>query len=233
MPDGNTDIDFGCWFLVLLSYSTSHPMYQRHISGGTMVRVGLYNYRSRLVMVTMNNKGFTLIELMIVVAIIGVLSAIAIPAYNDYTIRAKVSEAFVVVQPYKMKFEEYFFTHGRFPTKAKNSSIGMGADGDCGPAARSGGVCAFGVNNVSKYVKNIHIGGRVIPTEDQDLIITLATIDELRDASGKRIAYRSHNRGGSIEWQCMSMVADWDSGDGTALDVDKYLPKACGEYMVQ
>ena len=195
-----------------------------------MVCVGLYHHRPYLVVDTMN-KGFTLIELMIVVAILGVLSAIAIPAYNDYTIRAKVSEAFVVVQPYKMKFVEYFMTHGRFPTKAANSSIGMGADGDCGPEARSGGVCAFGVNNVSKYVKNIHIGGRVIPTEDQDLIITLATIDELGDASGKRIAYRSHNNGGSITWQCMSMVADDDSGDGTALDVDKYLPKACGEYM--
>ena len=123
------------------------------------------------------NKGFTLIELMVVVAIIGVLSAIAIPTYKDYTIRARVSEAFVAVQPYKMKFVEYFMSHGRFPTKAKNSSIGMGADGDCGPAARSGGVCAVGVINVSKYVKNKHIGGRVIPTEDQDLIITLATID--------------------------------------------------------
>ena len=191
-----------------------------------------YHHRPHLGYAHMN-KGFTLIELMIVVAIIGVLSAIAIPAYNDYTIRAKVSEAFAVVQPYKLRFVEYFFTHGRFPTKAENSAIGMGADGDCGPAARSGGTCAFGVNNVSKYVKNIHIGGRVIPTEDQDLIITLATIDELGDASGKRIAYRAHNRGGSIEWQCMSMVADADSGDGTALDVDKYLPKACGEYMVQ
>ena len=230
MSNGITDTDFRCWFLVLLSDKTSHPVYQRHISGGTMVCVGLYHHRSYLVVDTMN-KGFTLIELMIVVAIIGVLSAIAIPAYNDYTIRAKVSEAFVVVQPYKMKFEEYFFTHGRFPTKAKNSSIGMGADGDCGPAARSGGTCAYGVNNVSKYVKNIHIGGRVIPTEDQDLIITLSTIDELGDASGKRIAYRSHNNGGSITWQCMSMVADDDRGDGTALDVDKYLPKACGEYM--
>ena len=87
------------------------------------------------------------------------------------------------------------------------------------------------MNNVSTYVKNIHIGGRIKPKEDQDLIITLATIDELGDASGKRIAYRSHNNGGSITWQCMSMVADDDNGDGTALDVDKYLPKACGEYM--
>ena len=179
----------------------------------------------------MKPKGFTLIELMIVVAIIGILSAIAIPMYNDYSIRAKVSEAFAVIQPYKLRFVEYFFTHGQFPSQQANSSIGMGADGDCGPAARSGGVCAFGVNNVSKYVKNIHIGGRVIPTEDQDLIITLATIDELRDASGKRIAYRAINNGGSIGWVCMSMVADTAGGDGTALHVDKYLPKACGEYM--
>ena len=178
----------------------------------------------------MNNKGFTLIELMVVVAIIGVLSAIAIPMYNDYTVRAKVSEAFAVVGPYKLKFAEYFFTHGQFPPQQANSTIGMGVNGDCGPWARSGGTCPYGVNNVSKYVKNIHIGGRVKPKEDQDLIITLATLDELGDASGKRIAYRSHNNGGSITWQCMSMVAD-AGGDGTALDVDKYLPKACGEYM--
>ena len=216
---------------MLLPNQTSHPQFERDWSGDIVDGVRHYHHRPTLGVDTMNSKGFTLIELMVVVAIIGVLSAIAIPMYNDYTIRAKVSEAFVVVQPYKMKFVEYFMTHGQFPKQQANSSIGMGADGDCGPAARSGGTCAFGVNNVSKYVKNIHIGGRVKPKEDQDLIITLATIDELGDASGKRIAYRSHNNGGSITWQCMSMVADSDRGDGTALDVDKYLPKACGEYM--
>ena len=216
---------------MLLPNQTSHPQFERDWSGDIVDGVRHYHHRPTLGVDTMNSKGFTLIELMVVVAIIGVLSAIAIPMYNDYTIRAKVSEAFVVVQPYKMKFVEYFMTHGQFPKQQANSSIGMGADGDCGPAARSGGTCAFGVNNVSKYVKNIHIGGRVKPKEDQDLIITLATIDELGDASGKRIAYRSHNNGGSITWQCMSMVADGAGGDGTALDVDKYLPKACGEYM--
>ena len=217
---------------MLLPNQTSSKEFERYRPGGIVDGVRHYHHLSILGNDTMN-KGFTLIELMVVVAIIGVLSAIAIPTYKDYTIRARVSEAFVAVQPYKMKFVEYFMSHGRFPTKAANSSIGMGADGDCGSAARSGGVCAFGVNNVSTWVKNIHIGGRIKPQEDQDLIITLATTDELGDASGKRIAYRSHNNGGSISWQCMSMVADDDNGDGTALDVDKYLPKACGEYMVQ
>ena len=50
--NGITDTDFRCWFLVLLAHPTSHPKYQRHISGGTMVCVGLYHYRPRLVMVT-------------------------------------------------------------------------------------------------------------------------------------------------------------------------------------
>ena len=217
---------------MLVSHQTSSKESERYRSSGTVVCVRHLHRRPHLGDADMN-KGFTLIELMIVVAIIGVLSAVAIPAYQNYTIRAKVSEAFAVIQPYKLRFVEYFFTHGQFPSQQANSSIGMGADGDCGPAARSGGTCPYGVNNVSKYVKNIHIGGRVKPKEDQDLIITLATIDELGDASGKRIAYRSHNNGGSITWQCMSMVADADRGDGTALDVNKYLPKACGEYMVQ
>ena len=176
----------------------------------------------------MKQKGFTLIELMIVVVIIGILSAIAIPMYSDYSIRAKVSEAFAVVQPYKTRFVEYFHTHGQFPPKGANSVIGMGADGDCGPAARSGGTCAYGVNDLGKYVKNIHIGGRIKPEEDQDLIITLATIDELGEASGKRLAYRAINRGGSIEWVCSSMVYGLDP---TALDFDKYLPKACADSM--
>jgi len=74
-------------------------------------------------------KGFTLIELMIVVAIIAILAAIAIPAYQDYLIRAQVSEGAVLTGGAQTAFSEYFSNHGTMPTTnlaagiAKSSSI--------------------------------------------------------------------------------------------------------------
>lgn len=62
----------------------------------------------------MKNKGFTLIELMIVVAIIGILAAVAIPSYQDYTVRAKVSEGLFLAGGAKTAVEESRFSIGRF-----------------------------------------------------------------------------------------------------------------------
>ena len=61
-------------------------------------------------------KGFTLIELMIVVAIIGILAAIAIPAYNDYIARAQASEAVELLGGGKTPYAEFFADKGRWPT---------------------------------------------------------------------------------------------------------------------
>jgi type IV pilus assembly protein PilA len=61
-------------------------------------------------------KGFTLIELMIVVAIIGILAAIAIPAYQNYTIRAQVTEGLTLADGWKTAIGEYYAQNGTFPT---------------------------------------------------------------------------------------------------------------------
>jgi type IV pilus assembly protein PilA len=64
-----------------------------------------------------NQKGFTLIELMIVIAIIGILLAIAIPAYQDYTIRAKVTECLNGLAPSKTGVSEFVISNGHFPAQ--------------------------------------------------------------------------------------------------------------------
>lgn len=69
------------------------------------------------------NKGFTLIELMIVVAIIGILAAIAIPAYQDYTVRAKVSEGLSFADFAKTTVSEYYISNNIWPSS--NASAGM------------------------------------------------------------------------------------------------------------
>jgi type IV pilus assembly protein PilA len=70
-----------------------------------------------------NQQGFTLIELMIVVAIIGILAAVAIPAYQDYTVRAKVTEVLSVAAAAKTSISEYYSSIGNMPTGATTAGV--------------------------------------------------------------------------------------------------------------
>jgi type IV pilus assembly protein PilA len=70
-----------------------------------------------------NQKGFTLIELMIVIAIVGILAAVALPAYQDYTIRAKLAEPMAVLSEAKTSMSEYFVAMGKLPADATAAGI--------------------------------------------------------------------------------------------------------------
>ena len=79
---------------------------------------------------TYKNNGFTLIELMIVVAIIGILAAIAIPAYQDYTTRAKVAEGVSAVSPAKASISEFYGSEGTMPINDEQAGINTGTSGE-------------------------------------------------------------------------------------------------------
>ncbi|EMU2940776.1 pilin [Neisseria gonorrhoeae] len=73
-------------------------------------------------------KGFTLIELMIVIAIVGILAAVALPAYQDYTARAQVSEAILLAEGQKSAVTEYYLNNGIWPKD--NTSAGVASPSD-------------------------------------------------------------------------------------------------------
>ena len=125
-------------------------------------------------------KGFTLIELMIVIAIIGILAAIAIPAYQDYTIRSKVSEGLNLAGAAKLAVAETYDSEGSFMSP-NNGSYGLPAAGSINGNYVSS--VAVGASGLITITYNQNLGGN--PT-----------------ANGKTIFLRPSPRQGSMEWTC-------------------------------
>jgi len=166
-------------------------------------------------------KGFTLIELMIVVAIIGILAAIAIPAYQDYTIRTQVSEGLTLASDVKAGVAEYAAQTGNWPINLAEAGLGSTATaGD-----KSG-----------RYVSSINVSNGTIE-------ITYG-----RDANsriqGQGLGLRPlTNRNSDVVWQCglsdqpagTFINSGGEAGGGTDSDdgqvltdlSDKHMPASC------
>ncbi len=121
-------------------------------------------------------QGFTLIELMNVVAIIGILTAIAIPAYQRYTIRAQVAEGLNLSAAFKTAVTEFISSNGAFPTD--NADAGLSAPG----------------SYVGKYVNSVSVNGAVVSIQYGN--------DAHAQISGQTVILTAMNNGGSTSWTC-------------------------------
>jgi type IV pilus assembly protein PilA len=167
-------------------------------------------------------KGFTLIELMIVVAIIGILAAIAIPAYQDYTIRSQVTEGLNLASAVKAGVSEFYAQNGVWQTAM-------------GPSTQAG-TLGMDTNPSGKYVSGIQLANGTIQITYSNVLPFQANANinglrlDLRPTISGAAAATSN---GDVVWTCgkhTPVGVDPASGaaaaDGTTV-LAKYLPSNC------
>ncbi|MGZ2288959.1 pilin [Neisseria meningitidis] len=155
-------------------------------------------------------KGFTLIELMIVIAIVGILAAVALPAYQDYTARAQVSEAILLAEGQKSAVTEYYLNHGKWP--GGNNSAGVASSSTI----------------KGKYVKEVTVANGVVTA-------TMLSSGVNKEIQGKKLSLWAKRQDGSVKWFCGQPVtrAEADKADdGVTAANDKqidtkHLPSTC------
>ncbi|EMT2868562.1 pilin [Neisseria gonorrhoeae] len=156
-------------------------------------------------------KGFTLIELMIVIAIVGILAAVALPAYQDYTARAQVSEAILLAEGQKSAVTEYYLNHGIWPKD--NTSAGVASPTDI----------------KGKYVKSVTVANGVVTA-------TMKSDGVNNEIQGKRLSLWAKREAGSVKWFCGQPVTrnakddtvTADNGGKNTNGIDtKHLPSTC------
>ena len=164
----------------------------------------------------MLQKGFTLIELMIVVAIIGILSMFALPAYQDYTKRTYISEGMALATGAKLAATEYFSTQGEWPANNKAAGIAEPA-GITGQSVTS---ITLGRDATDKAKAN---GGTISILYNEKIA---------PEADAPTLKLRSSGTdGGSVAWLCAGKASD---AQATVTGIQlKWLPANCRDDIVK
>ena len=146
-------------------------------------------------------QGFTLIELMIVVAIIGILAAIAIPQYQDYTIRAKLSEVASAASGDTLKLTESYQTNGEWP---EASDVTITENGDL---------------DTIKTVTYQPSGSPLGEDETADSTTIAYTVDNIADGvDDGTMTYTATSSGANMKWKCSSSDIDENLLPGDCAD---------------
>jgi type IV pilus assembly protein PilA len=169
-------------------------------------------------------KGFTLIELMIVVAIIGILAAIALPAYQDYTVRAKVSEGMIALSSVKSAMSEAFQTDS--VTGLDNTGTALST------AASVAQTASKYVTSVTPAAKTPWVITMVVKADGKNGIPTAINGQTITMAPNVNLAVPTAAVTGVIDWSCASATnltatarGMKNIGKGTLLA--KYAPSEC------